>query len=205
MLPAMDAAYLKTKHHAGHGYSDYLATGKPEQRDNWQTIYDQASLSDRQRALVDGFERRLNIIGLSGIWCGDCVQQCPLIQRIAEASPHTPEAMRGDPDLPGVDLRWLDRDEHIDLQERVGLNAGHRVPVLIFAAEDYEPVGWFGDRVLTRYRAMAAKQLGGACPLPGAPVPQDELDATLADWLDQIERVQLLLRLSGRLRQKHGD
>jgi hypothetical protein len=29
--------------------------------------------------------------------------------------------------------------------------------------------------------------------------------ATVQDWLDEIERVQLMLRLSGRLRQKHGD
>lgn len=104
-----------------------------------------------------------------------------------------------------IDLRWLDRDEHMDLQEQVRINAGNRVPIVIFCAEDYELVGWYGDRTLTRYRAMAAKNLGGACPLPGAPVPQDELNATLKDWLGQFERAHLLLRLSGRLRQKHGD
>jgi len=27
----------------------------------------------------------------------------------------------------------------------------------------------------------------------------------MQDWLDEVERVHLLLRLSGRLRQKHGD
>jgi len=33
----------------------------------------------------------------------------------------------------------------------------------------------------------------------------DELNATLQDWLNEFERVQLLLRLSTRLRQIHGD
>ena len=197
----MDASYLRDKHAAGLSWDDYLATGKPDQRENWLKVYDQAKLSDAQRRLVDGFERRVNVIALSGIWCGDCVQQGGLVQRIAEAKP----APRDDPDAAGIDLRWLDRDEHMELQRRVMINGGQRVPVLIFAAEDYEPVGWYGDRTLSRYRAVAARQLGPSCPLPGASVPQDEIDATLQDWLDQFERVALLLRLSGRLRKKHGD
>ncbi len=189
----MDAGYLQEKHQAGLSYADYMATGKPEQQANWQRIYDQAALTPDQTQLVAGFTRKINVIGLSGIWCGDCVQQGPLIQRIAEANPTV------------IDFRWLDRDAHADLQKKVAINAGQRVPVLIFCAEDYELCGWYGDRVLARYRAMAQKQLAGACPLPGAAVAQDELHATLADWLDEFERVHLMLRLSARLRQMHGD
>ena len=63
----------------------------------------------------------------------------------------------------------------------------------------------YGDRSLTRYRAAAARNLGPSCPLPGAPLPQDELEGTLQDWVDEFERVHLLLRLSARLRQKHQD
>jgi hypothetical protein len=85
------------------------------------------------------------------------------------------------------------------------INAGRRVPTVIFMAEDFEPVAVLGDRTLTRYRAVAARQLGPSCPLPGAAVPADELHATLQEWLDEVERVHLLLRLSARLRQKHGD
>ncbi|MFW6059516.1 MAG: thioredoxin family protein [Phycisphaeraceae bacterium] len=189
----LSPAYLEEKHQAGLTYADYLATGTDDQQANWRRIYDSVGLTHHQHELVGAFTRRLNVICLSGIWCGDCVQQVPLIQHIAEAN--------GD----AIDLRFLDRDEHADLQAQVTINAGNRVPVLIFCAEDYEFVSWFGDRTLSRYRAMANKQLGGACPLPGAPVAQDELDATLQDWLDEFERVHLLLRLSGRLRQKHGD
>jgi len=189
----MKSAYLKEKHHAGLSYADYLAAGKPDQQDNWKRVYDSVGLTPCQHELVGSFVREIKVIGLSGIWCGDCVQQGPLIQRVAEANPDK------------IDLRWLDRDAHPDLQEKVRINAGNRVPVLIFCAEDYELVDWFGDRVLARYRALAAKQLGAACPLPGAPLPQDELDATLGDWVEQFERVHLLLRLSGRLRQKYED
>jgi thiol-disulfide isomerase/thioredoxin len=189
----LDADYLKQKHTAGLGYHDYVATGTEQQQQDWQRIYESVGLSHRQHELVAGFTRRMPVIALSGIWCGDCVQQGPLIQRIAEANPAK------------IDLRWLDRDEHSDLQDQLLINGGRRVPVLLFLAEDYELAGWFGDRVLARYRALASKQLGGACPMPGAAVPQDELDAQLADWLDQFERHHLLLRLSTRLRQAHGD
>lgn len=189
----LNATYLRSKHEAGQRWADYLAAGKPQQRDDWQRVHGSAALTDQQRALVASFTRPMKVMVLSGIWCGDCAQQVPLIQRIAEANPAA------------IDIRYLDRDAHMDLQQQVAINAGHRVPVVIFCAEDHELVGWYGDRTLSRYRAMAARQLAGACPLPGAPVPRDEMDACLADWLEQFERVHLLLRLSGRLRQKHGD
>lgn len=187
----MDATYLKTKFDAALAWSDYLATDSAK-AGNWQKIYDQVQLSDEQRRLIEGFVREMKVLCVSGIWCGDCAQQGPLIERIAEANSC-------------VDLRWVDRDEHPDLADQIKINAGLRVPNVIFMAEDFEPVSIFGDRTLNRYRAMATKQLGPACPLPGAPVPDRELHATLQDWLDEFERVHLLLRLSGRLRQKHGD
>src|SRR5262249_49408656 len=127
------------------------------------------------------------------IWCGDCVQQCPLIARIAEANPGR------------VELRFVDRDLHKDLSGQVRINAGDRVPVALFLAEDGELCSIFGDRTLSRYRALAAKRLGAACPVPIVPPGADELAATLQDWRDELERIQLMLRLSARLRQKHGD
>ncbi len=189
----MNASTLASKHADGLPYAQYVQSGTDQQRENWQTVHDQAILSGDQRSLLGSFTRQVKAIALSGLWCGDCVQQGPLIGRIAEAAPQS------------IDLRWLDRDAHADLQEAVAINAGQRVPVVIFCAEDFEPVGWYGDRTLQRYRALAQKQLGAACPLPGAPVDQEEVEATLQDWLDQFERVHLLLRLSTRLRQIHGD
>ncbi|MCX5660198.1 MAG: thioredoxin family protein [Planctomycetota bacterium] len=188
-----DAAYLKAKHEAGLAYDAYVRSGTPVQHDNWLRVYEKATLTEPQTKLVRSFTRRINVIVLSGIWCGDCVQQCPLIQRIVDANPTA------------IALRWLDRDVHADLQKQVRINAGDRVPVAIFAAEDFELVGVFGDRTLSRYRAIGQRMLGPSCPVPGAPVDADELAATLQDWLDEFERVHLLLRLSARLRQKHGD
>lgn len=189
----MEATYLQQKHDAGLTYERYLQTGTPQQRENWTRVYEQATLTPAQRQLVASFTRKMNVIGLSGIWCGDCVQQLPLLARLAEANPAC------------IDLRFLDRDVHADLQQRVRINGGNRVPVMIFCAEDYELCAWMGDRTLRRYRAVAQRQLGPSCPLPGAPVDPQEMAATLQDWLDEMERVHLMLRLSPRLRQRHGD
>ncbi len=196
--PALtDAAYLRSKHEAGLEYLDYVATGNAAQQEGWGRIHDQIELTDDQRRLLGDFVRPIQVIALSGVWCGDCVRQGPMVQKIAEAA-----GLSGGG---AVSLRWLDRDEHMDLQEKVKICGGNRVPVIIFAAEDFELVGYAGDKLLSRYRIAAEAALGANCPLPGAPVPKNELDAELQDWVDEFERVHLLLRLSGRLRQKHGD
>jgi len=188
----LEADFLERKHRAGLGFDDYVATAKPDKQQAWRDVYDQIELTEPQLTLIKSFTRPMRIVVSSGVWCGDCVQQCPLIARIAEAS-----------DL--IDLKFVDRDEHADLSQRIMICGGLRVPTAVFMAEDYEFIGLLGDRTLTRYRAMAAQQLGANCPLPGAPIPTDELRATMQDWLNEIERLQLLLRLSPRLRQKHGD
>ena len=189
----MEPSYLQAKHAAALLYHDYVKTGTADQQTNWQRIYAQTHPTPAQQTLLQSFTRRMPVLVISGLWCGDCAQQVPLLTRLAEANPQA------------IDLRILDRDQHPDLQKQVRVNGGDRVPVAIFCAEDYEMVGWFGDRTLHRYRAIAARQLGPSCPLPGAPVAPDELAATLQDWLDQLERAHLVLRLSPRLRRLYAD
>ena len=125
----------------------------------------------------------MKILVVSGVWCGDCVQQCPLLARIAEANPAR------------IDLRFVDRDQHRDLTDRVRINGGDRVPAALFLAEDHELCAVYGDRTLQRYRALAVRQLGPSCPTGIVPPDKGEMTATLQDWLDEVERIQLMLRL----------
>lgn len=189
----MNASYLKDKFAAAFPYSRYVTSGTEEQQRRWRQVYEATRLTEEQARLLAGFTREMKVLIVSGIWCGDCVQQCPLLQRCAEANPTR------------IDLRLLDRDEHRDLTEQVRINGGDRVPVALFLAEDYELCSIFGDRTLQRYRALAVRQLGPSCPTGLTPPPADELAATLQDWLNEFERVQLMLRLSARLRQRYND
>ena len=189
----MTPTLLADKFNLALPYDRYIATGTAEQQRRWKEVYDRAALMPQQSELLGGFVRPMNVLIVSGIWCGDCVQQCPLIQRIAEGNPGK------------IDLRFVDRDQHRDLAEQIRINGGDRVPVSLFMAEDFQLCSAFGDRTLSRYRSLALKHLGASCPTGiGGPDP-DELAHTLADWLNEFERVQLMLRLSARLRQKHGD
>jgi len=174
-------------------YDRYLKTGTEEQQRRWTQVYDAAHLTDAQERLLAGFVREMKILIFSGIWCGDCVQQCPLIYRIAEANPAK------------IDLRFVERLKEAELPPEWRINAGSRVPVVVFLSEDSEWCATAGDRTIHRYRALALARLGPMCPTGIVAPEKDELDATLGDWLNEIERVQLMLRLTPRLRQKYQD
>jgi hypothetical protein len=189
----MNSSYLAENFNAALSYDRYVQTGTEEQQRRWRQVHDAAALTGAQKQLLSGFVRDMKVLVVSGVWCGDCVQQCPLLARIGEGN-----AAR-------IDLRFVDRDTHRDLTERVRINGGDRVPAALFLAEDHELCSVFGDRTLRRYRALAVRQLGPSCPTGVVPPDKDEMAATLQDWLDEVERIQLMLRLSARLREKHGD
>ena len=134
------------------------------------------------------------VLCLAGAWCGDCVYQCPILDHIARANP---ECDRGPLPRPRRRAR-ASRDALAD-QRRPPR------PDVVFLSEDFFEVSRFGDRTLSRYRKIAADQLGPSCPTGLVPPAAEELATVTAEWVDQFERAHLLLRLSGRLREKHGD
>jgi hypothetical protein len=190
----MNAEFFRRKFEQGAPYEQFVASGEPEgHRPPWDQRYSQLALTDEQETLVRSFVRKMNVMCLTGTWCGDCALQGAAIQRIAEANPER------------IHLRFLPRsEEHADLIVNNQINAGFRVPVTWMLAEDFEPVARFGDRTLSRYRSMARKALGDQANVL-APPPAEPVRTVLQEMLDQFERVHLLLRLSARLRQKHGD
>jgi len=164
----------------------------PPQRVRWDTMHGRFSLSAEQRELLGGFARRMPVLCLAGAWCGDCINQCPVFDHFARASTR-------------LDLRFIDRDAKSDLRDSLAINGGHRVPVVIFLSEDWFEVARYGERTLSIYRRLAAEQLGPACPTGIVPPSGEAMAAVTAEWLAEFERAQLILRLSPRLRGKHGD
>ena len=174
-------------------YTSFLDQyASPAHRARWDAMHGRFSLAVEQRELLKGFSRRMPVVCLTGAWCGDCINQCPAFDHFARAST-------------AIDLRFLDRDANPDLRDSLAINGGHRVPVVIFLSEDWLEVARYGERTLSIYRRLAAEQLGPACPT-GLVVPASEAMAVItAEWLAEFERAQLILRLSPRLRGKHGD
>ena len=171
-------------------FLDTFAT--PAQKQRWDAMHGRFGLSAEQAELLGGFTRRMPVLCLAGAWCGDCINQCPVFDHFARSSS-------------AIDLRFLDRDALPEVREALAINGGHRVPVVVFLSEDGHEVARYGERTLSIYRKLAADQLGPACPTGLVPPADEALRTIAAEWLAEFERAQLILRLSPRLRAKHGD
>ncbi|AWM40683.1 hypothetical protein GobsT_07850 [Gemmata obscuriglobus] len=183
---------LFTKFEAGLPLAQFLKYGTDAHRARWQAAAAQTVLTGPQQELVRTFTRRTNVLLLAGAWCGDCSSQCPIFERIAEINPN-------------VVVRYIDRDEHADAQAALQINGGNRVPVAVFFSEDGHEVARYGERTLARYRALVAQLTGEGCATGFVKGDDPVQKAVVQEWLDQLERVQCILRLSPRLRAKHGD
>src|SRR4051794_39871054 len=98
-------------------YPDFLDKyAKPAQRTRWDAMHGRVSLGDDQITLLRGFVRRMPVLVLNGVWCGDCINQVPIFDHFARS-------------CPAIDLRLLDRDARDDVRSALAINGGHRVPV----------------------------------------------------------------------------
>ena len=162
------------------------------QHPRWDAMHARVRLTPEQATLLGGFVRRMPVLVLNGAWCGDCINQCPIFDHFARAAG-------------AVELRFLDRDARPEVRDALAINGGHRVPLVVFLSEDFQEVARYGDRTISRYRQLAVEQLGPSCPTGLVPPDDDATAGVVAEWLDEFERAQLILRLSPRLRAKHGD
>ena len=178
--------------HQALPYDDFLDRyASPQQRQRWDAFHDSITLTPEQRLLLEGFTRRQRVLCLAGAWCGDCVEQCPIFDHFQASNPL-------------LEIRYQDRDHDPQLQQALETCGGARVPVVVFLSEEDLFVGRYGDRTLSKYRQMLAATTGPACPT-GLGTGAELTIAVIQEWLDEFERIQLLLRTSPRLRKKHGD
>jgi thiol-disulfide isomerase/thioredoxin len=174
---------------SGLPYSEFFTVhGSPGERANWDKYREAIELTGEQKKLLGTFVRRIDVLMLAGTWCGDCAFHCPILERFGEAAPL-------------IHIRYVDRDVRADLQKELQINGGNRVPVAVFFSEDGHEVARFGERTLSEYRRMVRSFVPeGILPPAGNRVAD-----AVADWLEVVERVQWILRLSPRLRKLHGD
>ena len=177
----------------GLPYADFIARyANDAQKQRWQAVNQQVTLTTAQRDLLGAFGRSMPVLCLAGAWCGDCINQCPLFEHFAAAAAV-------------IQVRYLDRDEHADVQDALEINGGKRVPVVVFFSEEGHEVARYGERTLGKYRQMMRDFAGASCPTGIVTAADPLLAQVTQDWLNEFERVQWLLRLSPRLRQRHGD
>jgi thiol-disulfide isomerase/thioredoxin len=176
---------------SGLTFEQLVDTAKPPHQARWRELDARVRLTDEQRALVSGFSRVMNVLVLAASWCPDCMWQLPTLRRVDELSPL-------------VTVRLIDRDQHPELTDSLRMAGAAKIPVAVFLSEDFFECSRYGERTLTTYRAVSRLFLGAACPI-GEIFNDDQLAATSAEWMNEIERVQLMLRLSPQLRERYQD
>ncbi|WP_437204255.1 thioredoxin family protein [Planctomicrobium sp. SH664] len=176
---------------AAYPYTAFLEKyGTEEQRRRWADFHASIALTQAQQALLASFTREMKVLVLAGAWCGDCVNQCPIFEHFAAASPL-------------IQIRYADRDDS-GLASELTTCGGARVPAVVFLSEDGQFCGRAGDRTLSKYRSLVRNLAGASCPT-GLAVADDLTADVIQDWLNEFERIQWMLRTSSRLRQLHGD
>lgn len=184
---------LLATYQASLPYREFLDKyGTDEHRRRWADFHDRVRLTETQIEVLRSFKRELNVLVMAGAWCGDCVQQCPIFEHFAAFAP-------------SVKIRYIDRDADAEVKSYLSIMGGARVPMVVFLSEEGNEAARFGDRTISKYRQLAADQLGPACPTGLVAPPPELIAAVTQDWLEIFERVHLMLRLSPRLREKHGD
>lgn len=173
-------------------YDEYLKTGEEKHQIRWLDFSQRISLSKEDCHLLETFRRKINVLFLSGIWCGDCVRQGPMLRAIELA-------------CPAIKVRFIDNRAYPELQQELRINGAEKVPVIVSLSEDFFELSRFGDRHLSVYRRKAKRDLGPACETGIVPPPEEEVSTELHEWVDYFERIELMLRLSPLLRERYGD
>lgn len=186
------ADFFRQYYTLGLPYAAYVASGEENQIVNVRNYEALIALTTAQEALLRSYVRRMHVLVVSGLWCGDCTRQIPMLAAIECA-------------CPPIEMRCLDSRSHPELHEELRINGALKVPVVVTLSEDFFELARFGDRHLSVYRRKAATECGPACETGLAPLSEEALAVELAEWCEYFERLQLMLRLAPMLRGRYGD
>lgn len=173
-------------------YDEYLEKSDLSYVQRWiESAKRVPELSKKQIERLQGYERKLNVLVYSGIWCGDCVRQGPLLNKLVNICGQN------------VDIKFIERDASEELQDELRILGALRVPMTVFLTEDYWEIQRFGERTLSVYRSKMAREIGRGID-DGILSPKSR-DRELSEWVDVFERVLIMIRLSPPLRRRYKD
>jgi len=184
--------FFRRYYEQGLPYAEYVASGEANQVANVRNYEALIALTPAQEVLLGSYVRTMPVLVLSGLWCGDCTRQVPMLAAIERA-------------CPPIAMRYLDSRSHPELHHELRINGALKVPVVVVLSEDFYELSRFGDRHLSVYRRKAVAECGPACDTGLVPPSDAALAVELAEWCDYFERLQLMLRLAPMLRGRYGD
>jgi glutaredoxin len=148
-------------------------------------------LEPEQVKNLQGYSREINILMYSGVWCGDCSRQGPMLKKIKNAIGKD------------ANIRVIDREKREELQDELRIVGAVRVPMVVFLSEDFWEIGRFGDRMLTVYRAKVAREIDR--DFNAGILSPNSLMNEMSEWVNIVERMLIMLQLSPPLRRRYND
>lgn len=118
---------------AGITYEAFLPTAQ-QNVGLWEGVYKRAAVPEEILTRVAALNSSWKLLVLSADWCGDASNIIPVVQKLADEAPN-------------VELRLLDRDDHLDLMDEhlTGVTA-RAIPVVIVLDENGIERAWWGPR-----------------------------------------------------------
>jgi hypothetical protein len=114
-------------------YGTFLPTAQKNEG-LWTGVWERAAVPAPLLERVAALPGRWRLLVLSADWCGDASNTVPVLARLGELADN-------------LDLRLLERDEHLDLMD-AHLTGGRSrsIPVAIVLDEEGRERGWWGPR-----------------------------------------------------------
>jgi hypothetical protein len=136
---------LRAIHKAGATWEEW---DKGDSEDAHRMHYEDAILTKSDVEFLMGIERHVRILAICEPWCGDVHRQLPILVRMCETN-----------DL--LDLRIINRDEHLDVMDRYLTNGARAIPVFVFFNDDYVEVGCWKARPQVCRQILARAKAAG--------------------------------------------
>ncbi len=131
--PSTEGFNRSAKWAAGITFEEFLPTAT-ENVGLWEGVYRRAVIPEEIVARVAALQGKRRLLILSADWCGDASNIVPVIQRLVEAAPN-------------LDLRLLDRDDHLDLMdEHLTGGTARAIPAVIILDQNNTERAWWGPR-----------------------------------------------------------
>jgi len=104
-----------------------------ENQELWRAVNARARVPAEVSARLGALPAKRYLLVLLEDWCGDAVNTVPAVARLAK-------------EHPGMELRVLRRDEHLDLMDAHLSGTSRAIPVVIILDEHFRELGWWGTR-----------------------------------------------------------
>ena len=116
----------------GLRFDAFVAACKAQYCGLWEGIYRLARIPEWAITAIPGnVQRKLLVIAED--WCGDASNTVPVIARLVDQ-------------VPGLELKIIMRDQHLEVMNQYLTNGSRSIPIVIALDETFSEVGHWGPR-----------------------------------------------------------